>query len=422
MEYSKLLVLSNNSFSKQNSNGRTLGGLLKGWPKDKIAQFCISSDGADYEVCNNYYCVTDGDVLKSTLKFKPAERHVLDPEMHLDSNNTADGRVKHRKTSFKMLMRNAAWMLGFWRGNEFDKWVEEFAPEIILLQSGDSYFMHHLAIKLSKKTGARLAVFNTEGYYLLKEDYFKKDGEIGKLLFKLYSKVYGYYFRKFMRKCEKQIYCNNLLKEDYAKEFGEESIVIYTPSSLVFDAKEISSLPKFTYLGNMGFDRPKALIEFANMLGEIDSRYFLDVYGYAKDEDMVARLKACKSIKFHGAVSYERVKQIINESDFLIHVESQDVKWQEALRYGFSTKIADSISSGKVFVLYSSRDIACAQYLLDNGAGIFGEDLCELKKKITDVIASGFLRKELAERARAVSCENHNPQKNVIKMREYLLG
>ena len=53
-EYPRLLVLSNNSFSKSNSNGRTLGSLLQGWPKDKIAQFCISTDGPDFEVCDNY--------------------------------------------------------------------------------------------------------------------------------------------------------------------------------------------------------------------------------------------------------------------------------------------------------------------------------------------------------------------------------
>ncbi|MEG2402761.1 MAG: hypothetical protein RSB34_07500, partial [Muribaculaceae bacterium] len=65
MKYPRTLVISNNSFSLTNSNGRTLGNFFIGWPKESLAQFCISSDGPNYDICNNYYCITDKEALKA---------------------------------------------------------------------------------------------------------------------------------------------------------------------------------------------------------------------------------------------------------------------------------------------------------------------------------------------------------------------
>lgn len=416
----RLLVLSHNSFSKQNSNGRTLGSLLIGWPKDSIAQFCISSDGADFDVCDNYYCVTDGDVLRSTLRLKPAKRRTLLDARKIDANSK-NGHVKHRKTSINMFARNIAWNLGIWKGKDFYEWIDTFSPDMILLQSGEAFFMHKLALKLSKRTGAKLAIFNTEGFYFFKKDYFPSDGKIGKMLFRLYQLVYKLYFRKFMAKCDKQIYLNEQLKEDYDTEFNSiDSQVIYTSSSLSFKPQKISDPPIFCYFGNMGYDRDKILIEFANTINRLNNSYKLNVYGFTKSEEMDKRLKSCESIKFHGAVSYDEVKKAMEKCDFLVHVESQSDFWKESLRYGFSTKIADSISSGKIFILYSSTDIACAKYILTNNAGIFASNPEQLITNIKNVLYNYDYYKSIVENARKVAGLNHCMENNANKMRNYL--
>jgi len=421
MNYPKLLVLSNNSFSKSNSNGRTLSSLLRGWPKDRIAQFCISSDGADFDVCENYFCVTDADVLRSTMHLKAAKRRDLKDKAKIDANSK-NGHVVHRKTSFKMLARNIAWQLGFWRGANFNKWIDSFHPDIIMLQNGESYFMHNLAMKLARRTGARLAMFNTEGHYFFKHDYFAADGSLGRILFKCYQFKYKSVVKKFMAICEKQIYGNELLQSDYDSEFGSKnSKVIYTGSSLTFtpptfkDNKVI-----FSYLGNMGFDRPKALKEVAEVLGSINPEFRLDVYGFAKSKHMENDLRSCPFIRFHGAVPYERVVEVMGQSHFLFHVETQIEDWAESLRYGFSTKIADSIASGKIFILYSSPEIAGAKYIISTEAGIFASTKEELKKKIIEVLNSGSVRDKIAHSARIASERNHNPKRNSDIMMEYL--
>lgn len=423
MNYPRLLVLSNNSFSKSNSNGRTLGSLLQKWPKDRIAQFCLSTDGADLDVCNNYFCVTDADVVRATIKLHACTSREVSSGNQINANKDACGHVKHYKTTLKMLARNALWMLGIWRGKEFYTWVESFKPDIVLLQSGESFFMHHLAMKIAKSTGAKLAVFNTEAYYFFNKDYFVADNSFSRrFLFPIYQKIYRHYFNKFMKQCQGQIYGNELLKTDYDNAFdSKNSIVVYTGSELVFSPTDINhEKPTFSYLGNMGFDRPKALIEFAKAINEINNRYILDVYGFAKNEKMEQELKACQSIRFHGAISYSQVLEVMKKSDFLIHVEHQSERWAESLRYGFSTKIADSISSGKIFILFSSPDIACAQYIQKNHAGIFASDINDLKAQIRQVINSADTKNEITKHAKAIAETNHKSDRNSPIISDFL--
>lgn len=408
--YPKLLVISNNSFSKQNSNGRTLGSLIQGWPKDRVAQFCISSDGADFEVCENYFCVTDGDVLKSTLSMISAKRRDLKTGEKVDSNNK-NGYRHFKKTPFRMFLRNWAWDLGFWKGKEFYTWIEDFNPDVILLQNGESYFMHNLAMRLGKKYNIPLLMFNTEGYYFFRKPYFPISSIIDKILFKLYRNKYNRKFEKFMYQCTGTIYGNNMLETDYKAVFPKVlSTTIYTGSNLRFKPLKATTKPKFSYLGNMGYNRPKILMELAQILQEINPEFILDVYGPPKSLEMERVLKEAAGINYHGVVTYSKVVDIIEQSNFLVHTESQEEEFRESLKYGFSTKIADSIASGKILILYSSPDIACAQYVQQTGAGIFSSYREELKNKIIQVL-NGDTYNSIVEKAKVAS-NNHDLLKN----------
>lgn len=111
MQYPKVLVISNNSFSKTDSNGRTLGNFFIGWPKERLAQFCVSSDGANFDICNNYYCVTDKEIVKAHLRFRKPCRTML---KSIDKQESQGARGTGKKTVFRMLVRNMMWNDGMW--------------------------------------------------------------------------------------------------------------------------------------------------------------------------------------------------------------------------------------------------------------------------------------------------------------------
>lgn len=414
MFYPRVLVVSNNSFSKTDSNGRTLGNFFIGWPKENLAQFCVSSDGANFDVCNNYYCVTDEEMVKAHLRLRKPCRTMLKP---LDKKESQGERGTGKKTALRMLVRNMMWNDGLWNTKDFQDWIQAFNPELVLVMFSDSFFMLRIATHLSEQFNIPLMMFSTEGYYFFKQNYFRTKSKWDVLWFPLYQRRFKKQVEKTMKRVSHTIYCNDLLKNDYGKRFSGESSVLYTTSTLKCEERKYTTTPfKCSYIGNLTFGRPKALSEVADVLKSIDPLWKLDVYGKALKEEDEKLLREHPNISFHGFIDYNEMLKVIQQSQILFHVESQDQRWHEGLRYGFSTKIADSLSSGACFVLYASNEIACAQYIQETGAGWFAYDKTMLKKAIEDIVHNEQHRNTVLLKAKELSAQNHNIYINCSKM------
>lgn len=414
MHYPKVLVISNNSFSKTDSNGRTLGNFFIGWPKDKLAQFCVSSDGANFDVCNNYYCVTDEEIVNAHLQFRKPHRTIL---KSIESKELQGARGTGKKTALRMIVRNMMWNDGLWNTKVFQDWVQAFNPELVLVMFSDSFFILRIATHLSEQFNIPLMMFNTEGYYFFKQNYFRTKTKWDGLWFPLYQRQFKKQVEKTMKRVSHTIYCNDLLKNDYVKKFGGECSVLYTTSTLKCEERNYTALPfKCSYIGNLTFGRPKALLEVADVLKSIDPLWKLDVYGKALKEEDEIMLRKHPNISFHGFIDYNEMLKVIKQSQILFHAESQIQRWNEGLRYGFSTKIADSLSSGACFVLYANDKIACAQYIQETGAGWFASDKTMLKMAIEDIVHNEQHRNTVLLKAKELSAQNHNILINCSKM------
>ena len=409
--FPKILVIANNSFSKNSSNGRTLGNLFLGWPKEKLAQFCISTTTPDYDICENYYLLTDNSVVKSFLHCKKAERCPIEEGLGTAGNTKVGGR-KVSKTVFKALLRNVIWN-GRWKSKEFRDWIDQFNPEIVLVMNSDSPFILDIATYVAKSRRIPLVMFNTEGYYFFKQNYYQPSKWLSNTFFKVYQSIYRRHFKKMMKKVVLSVHLNSMLEEDYRKEFGGNHQVLYTGSGLRFDSSNLhTDTPTFTYLGNFGFDRPTALIEIAEVLQSINQNYKLDIYGRIPSPEIKAKFDACPGIIYKGMVDYDEVIKVMYGSTILFHAETQTPMFEDALRYGFSTKIADSISSGHPFLMYSSPNIAGAKYIIETGAGWHAKDRNELREIILSILEDESQRETILENARKVARDNHMAKKN----------
>lgn len=412
MEYPKVLVVSNNSFSKTSSNGRTLGNLFTGWPKEKLAQFCVSTTTPDYDICDNYYLLTDKSVLDAFLHFRRGKRCQIEENLGTEGNTAIKGK-KINKTPLRNLIRHAIWGWNRWYTQEMKDWVDDFNPEVVLLMNSDATFVLDIALKIASTKNIPLIMFNTEGYYFIKGTKHRKLGFVGWVSRKLYNHIYRRHFRRVMKKVDLSIHLNSLLVRDYKEEFGGKHMVLYTGSGVQFDSSNLNlDKPVFVYLGNFGFDRPLALIEIANVLQSIDHSYKLDVYGKTPSSQVEKLLCDCDSITYHGMVPYEKVVEVLHSATILFHAEHQSLKYEEALRYGFSTKIADSIASGHPFLMYSSPNTAGAQYVIETGAAWFAQNKDELKNTIISILSDDVKRIAVLSVARKTAEENHNIEKN----------
>lgn len=319
-----------------------------------------------------------------------------------------------------MLLRNLVWDSRLWHGAEFEAWLDRLNPALIVLQSGDSAFMLNIAVGISKIRHIPLVVYNTEGYYFFDHNYLPYHWS-DKIAFPIFRHLYRKSFRRLMKQADHAIYLNDRLKSDYDKAFAGKSDVIYNSSSLTFDIHyNIKARPIFSYLGNLGIKRPEALVEFADVLGRIDKNLHLDIYG---DADSRARqlFKTCPFISFHGLVSYDKVREIMQESDVLVHVEKNDPVLARELRYAFSTKIADSLCSGRNFIVYAPTSLACAQYVKTTGAAWQASDPEDLEIAISSLLSDSAKRTAVLDNARHIASVNHSAAKNAARFRSIIL-
>lgn len=272
---------------------------------------------------------------------------------------------------------------------------------------------------ISRKYNAKLVIFNTEGYIFFNHNYLRHHFS-DFFAFPLFKYDYRRSFIKTFKASDISIYLNGRLESDYQKLYRHNSRVIYNSSEMVFKSSaELNTPPTFAYLGNLGIKRPQALAEFAEVLQSIAPECHIDVYGrLPSDYDGI--LERTNGIEYHGLVSYDRVKEVINSTDFLLHVEKDDPVLIRELQYGFSTKIADSICSGRNFIVYAPASLACSKYISETGAAWLASSRQELRDVLKTVLTDSDARNRVLTQARITAVENHSAEKNRVKFQKVL--
>ena len=421
MDYPKVLIVSNDCLSLSGSNGRTLRNILLGWPREKLAQFYIQNNTPDFTVCANYYRVTDGQALRAFLG-KGCDGGVV-TETSADKETaakTAPAGKGPGRTALTMLARELVWRSGRWRREDFRCWVETFRPEVILLQVGDCGFMLRLAEEFSEQYHAPLVIYNSEGYYFKDFDYFRAKGP-AHWCYPLFRRQLRRQFQRVLPKAARSVYICEPLQREYDREFGLPSETIYTATEVRPRANPPEN-PQFraSYLGGLGVGRYQGLMEIGTALHDISEELCLDIYGPVPDDGVRQALESCPGVRYRGVVPYREVLKTMESSDLLVHAESFEPFYREDLKFAFSTTLADSLASGVCFLLYAPEELACAQYLNENGAAWVVSDPAKLREILRTLVKHPAERERYLKNAAALVERNHSAGKNTARFREVL--
>lgn len=422
MNYKNLLIISHNCLSKTGSNGRTLANYLKGWPKDKLAQFFIHAEKPDFAICENYYCITDANILRSMCKRKMAGNVINESDFsdgYIDLKDSAKKAVL--KNSALLTARDLAWKSPFWKKKRFRGWLDAFSPELILVQVGDMGFLFDLAIKISKKYHAPIVVYNTEGFYFKERSYFGEKA-FTRCFYPLFHGSYKRAYKRLIKASTAQIYNCDLLRNDYETIFHTDSRTIMCTSEFTSESVFYPKKNQIIYAGNLGLYRHKSLIEFADALQATDGNLVVDVYGKAPCQKVREELENCAGIRLHGFISYEELKQKLRESKYLLHVESFDAFYKNDLKYAFSTKIADSLAAGACLFVYAPENMAVCQYLCETNAAVLITEQSDLQEQLKRVLLNEAVSEECAQNGRELAERNHNLEVNRLAFQNILLG
>lgn len=416
-KYPRVLVISHNCFSKSGSNGRTLGNLFTDWPKDSLSQFYISNEVPDSDVCDQYFRVTDVEALKAFYKGAKVGKVIKKETTVVKGEDRVLNNLykRHRaRTPFNYIVRNFIWDSKRWKSKEFEKWVNEFNPEIVLLQLGDYAFFIRMALGLASERNIPLVIYNSEDYYF-------KDKKSLSPLYNYFRKDYKDQYRKLISYATHSVYNSEMLQQTYQKEFQHQSSVVMTSTDVKpIENKKNNDKLKVSYLGNLGVGRHSSLIEIANALQEVVHDAQLDIYGNLPNEEVEKSLRECQGIRLKGFVSYDEVVHILVTSDLVVHAENFSDFHQWDLRHAFSTKIADSIASGNCFFVYAPENMACTRYLVKHNIACVVTKKENLKNSLEKVIKNESVREKYVSNALEVVAKNHQINKNASKFKNIL--
>ena len=340
----KILSISNNLLSLNNANGKFCRNYLYSFRDDELASFYISNDVKMESEKIDSFNYSDRDVLRDFLH----KKH------DIKSNKEYGNKEKmvNKQSAFVRILRYFIWKIAFRKNVKFNKWIENLKPTHIVITVGDNPYLFLLARKLKKKFNSKLIIICGENYSLKKYNYLKC---------KYHRNLSFMWFQNILRRCTRKtfkesnlvIFNSNSIKDLYEKKMKfQKSIVIYPLSANRYIDAYDPSNKDIVYAGNLGVGRAQALVNFSNILNNVDNNHKLKVYGKATKEQ-TELLKKGSNIEYRGVVTNDELIGIVNKSWLLLHVESFDEYRKVDLEYAFSTKLSDLISSNDRFFMFA---------------------------------------------------------------------
>lgn len=434
-KYPKILVISNNAFSMTTNNGKTLASFFIDFPPENISQLYFNEELSDCEQFNDFFRITDKDVLNNLLKNNKECGRSVKPRAKAEVAEllVKSGRKSVNRSIFNAIkgysifriLREILWSCGKWNEHKLNNWIEKNSPDIIFFCAGDSGFAHDIAKYIQKSTGAKLIVYITDDYVLPRKSYSP---------FWQYRRKY--IFNKMscsIQRSDLLITISNKMSVEYKRLFNKESIqaINMTVPLKSNDYKVNNSTDLIlVYAGGFHFKRYLTLNLLANALKKYNSRTekskkaYLKIYSNQKPSKKILKfLNVNNASEFCGELNLVELKRVLNECDIPVHVESFDNKSISSTLLSISTKIPEYLSLGKTILAIGPAQVASIEYLQESAYCVV--DKKNINIAVESLLDNDLLRKDLAKQALTKYENNHqrrivleNFMENIMKLYE----
>ncbi|MBR0575569.1 glycosyltransferase [Proteiniclasticum sp. BAD-10] len=439
--FKRVLVLSHNAFSKKQNNGKTLEAFFKEWDKEAIAQIYLQPEIPDFDFCNNYFKITDYDVLNNILS-RSEIGSVVQEKKDVDTEQIYNPIVKklyqdrrkgvERKNLNKFIhkafvsrvpifitAREVLWKISTWKTKQLVDWINTFKPDVLFFQGSNGVFGYDIALWICEEFKIPLVLELTDDYTTGLYQYSIVE-KINKLR---YKKI----FKKAISLSKNVITISDEMSNEYENLYGGN----YTTLMNSVERKDIGDEPKdlrLIYAGNVSLNRWKVLKNIGKALDQINQKrsmdYSLDIYTpTVLPQEIIQEFNNISSINIGGSLNQEELAEQINNSSILIHVESFDKKMMKITRLSISTKIPEYMASKRCIFAVGPDKVASIKYLEENNyAMVVKSDSIEnIEKKLTILIDDPNFRDQIIKRAYDGFLRRHHPnlvQKTICEVIE----
>lgn len=416
----RVLVISHNAIGPSTNVGITLKNILQDFGAENVAELFIrNEEPTDTEVCENYFRITDKEVMKSVFFRKKTGRAFGKDDVEKTKNKSKNKRESSAIEKIRTMHRNAwldmgrelYWSLSPWYSKDLQQWLKKMNPDIIYFAAGDYAFSYKIALKIAKELNIPLIVACYDDFF-----FYIKDGD------SFMGKIHHFYYMKKVKKAmdyaSKIITICEPMAEDYRRLFGKECMVLYTPA-VPRDVILNEEGKTICYFGTLGLGRDDQIVSIGRAVentANITGFDHIDVYTSEKRDEALAKMIPKNGIKLHKAVPFEEMLNIYKDSVALIHTESFDSTIRKRVKYSVSTKIPEALSYGPCLFAYGPAEIASIDYLKKNNVAYVVTEESELETRIIELLEDKAKRKKVISNARVIAAANHNSNVNHDKL------
>ncbi len=417
----KVLIISHLPIATQNNMGKTFLSLFSGLERQEMCQFYIYPAFPDLDRCASFYRVTDKEILKSLpLRAKVGgcvepERITADQGLYENPEDESLYRNRKNKSALRRLLRDGIWRWGNWYNATLRQWLQEQKPDCVFLAPGPAKFIYNIALKIAKDYKIPIVTYICDEYYFV-------DAPKGMLpriqLRRLQKKI-----RQTIQASAELVAICDEMKAEYAC-FGRPITTVMTGASFPVAEKPLSDGQPdcICYFGNIRCNRYISLAEVGRALdalnGKLGTDYKLKIYTPEKDPEILSEFDGIVSVELPGFVTGETYAREFGKAQLLLHVEAFDQASIAYVRNSVSTKIADSLASGKPLLAYGPKEVASMGHLLRNACAITATDRSGLEAMLMTAFTDAQARTAAAEKGLQVAHLYHDSDLTGKRMRE----
>lgn len=431
-KYPRTLVISHNCFSNTQNNGKTLSSFFKGWDKDNIAQLYFWGELPDYDVCKNFYRITDYEILDSVVKFKDVSGSVVDKEVENANGNVSSGLVKNlsknrgnhdggkgahkaiksifqKRMPSALLVRDIMWNRKLKTSKKLVRWIDEFKPEVIFIQCSNCVFPYKISLDIAKKYDIPIIVEFTDDY-LTAKTFMSPFGWIHHFrLVNIVKKVIYYSSCIFA--------IGDMMAKEYKERFGGNYEVFMNTVEVKDEyelVKKEKNIFKLLYAGSLHTNRWKTMSILGKVLSEMNRsgvKIQLDIYTNVKPSDEQLRAITYDGVMMYkGSLTPKELEHAMKEYDSLVHVEAFDKNSMHITRLSVSTKIPECLSSGISLFAIGPAEVASIEYLRELDVSFLVDTLDEdkIREKLYQMVNDDIEREKKRIEGLRVAKERHN--------------
>lgn len=403
-------ILISNISCWDNRGADTLTNLFSGYGADDIANIYFKAGIPSSDVCNNYFYISENNVIKSIFCRKLKTGKIVMKGNPADTDIGDDKTIEEKRFSFwsrhklwsVFSLRELLWILGKWNTKELNQFVDNFAPTKLFVPIEGYGYFNRVTVYLMRRLGIPTYSFMWDDNFTYKQ-----------YPFNLFYRIHRYFLRKNVRNIikgsEKVFVISPKMKTELDSEYGIESVLL-TKGAVSEQAKTHFERPyKMIYAGKLNLGRYETVLKIVKSINShYDSDYYFDIYSQTYLSEREKAALNTRSSHFCGSVMKTELDKIIDNYDIIVIAEALSGKEKAVARLSFSTKTTDSLASGKCVLCVCPKDNATYEYLKDNDAAYCASNGAEILGFLHQVSKEKDVLKRFSINAAKLVKQNHN--------------